>query len=97
MAASADGTITATTVTEAEGAGVTEVSVKETSTDVEGTTVQVEESVAVVETPKQAAKPTNGWAQKGKAPAVAQAAPAAPAAKKAPQPGAKLSWAQIAR
>lgn len=97
VAADADGTVTTTTVTEAEGEGVTEVSVEETSTDVEGTTVQVQESVAVVEKPQQPTKPTNGWAQKGKGPASSQAPSVAAAPKQAAQPAAKLSWAQIAR
>lgn len=93
----ADGTVSTTTVTEAEGEGATEVAIKEASTDAEGTTVQVEETIAVVEKPQQAAKPSNGWAHKGKGPATAAPAPAVNAAKKAPQPGVKLSWAQIAR
>lgn len=76
---------------------MTEISVQETSTDAEGMTVQVQESIAVTEKPQQASKPTNGWAQKGKAPAVTQAAAPSTASKKAPQAGVKLSWAQIAR
>lgn len=96
VTADADGTITATTVTETSGAGVTEVAVQETSTDAAGTTVQVQESVAVVEKPEQATKLTNGRAAKASAPPVQQSS--APAAsKQAPQTGAKLSWAQIAR
>lgn len=83
-------------MTEVSGDGVAEIAVQETSTDAAGTTVQVQESVAIVEKPEQPAKSTNGWSQKGKAPAPAQAAPAA-ASKQAAQPGAKLSWAQIAR
>ena len=92
MSANDDGSVTTTTVTEVSGEGIKEISVAESNTDAAGTTVQVEETIAVVEAPKAA---TNGWGQNSKA--QTQAPSAVAGAKKAHQPGVKLSWAQIAR